>query len=183
VAPLLIGLGVLLLAVILTFNTLVSKRNAYANAFATIDAYLKKRHDLIPNLVEAVKGAMSYERGVLTQLTEMRAQAVSGRLSAAGTVDTENRITTALGSVLDSVENYPTLRANENVLKLQGSLNDIEEQIAAARRAYNSAVTDYNNAVEMFPTNLAASVMQYRPQPLLAAPASEREVVPVPPSL
>ena len=179
--PLFVGVGLLLVAVILVFNALVAKKNAVANAFATIDAYLKKRHDLIPNLVEAVKGAMTYERGVLTQLTEMRAQVLSGRLSAGATVDAENRITTAIGGVLASVENYPALRANENVVKLQGSLNDIEEQIAAARRAYNAAVTDYNNAIEMFPTNLAASAMGYARQPLLTAPPAEREPIAVGP--
>lgn len=174
-----IGIALVLMAIVVVYNTLVSKKNQVRNAFASIDVFLKKRHDLIPNLVEAVKGAMTYEKGVLTELTEMRSRVLSGTLSSRQTVEAENRITTALGGVLVAVENYPVLKANQNVLQLQASLNDIEEQIAASRRAFNAAVTDYNNAVQMFPTNLAASLLGYQAESLFSTPAGEQAAVDV----
>src|SRR5437660_1687155 len=151
--PWLVAVLVVAGAVALTFNSLIAKKNQVRNSFGSLDAFLKKRHDLIPNLVEATRGYMQYERGVLNDLVELRSQARGGGLSSAAAVDVENRITAAFGKVFAVAEQYPDLKASEPILKLQASLNDIEEEIAAARRAYNAAVTDYNNAVEMFPTN------------------------------
>lgn len=171
--------GFVLLVALFLYNSLIAKRNQVQNAFGSIDAFLKKRHDLIPNLVEAVKGYMQYEKGVLKELTELRAQARGGALTTPAAVGVENRITSALGQVFAVVEQYPTLKASEPVMKLQAALNDNEEQIAAARRAYNAAVTDFNNAVEQFPSSLVASMMNLSRQTLFTAPDVERAPVAV----
>lgn len=174
-----IVLALVLLIALFLYNSLIAKRNQVQNAFGSIDAFLKKRHDLIPNLVEAVKGYMQYEQGLLRELTELRSQARPGTLSTPAAVDLENRITSALGQVFAVVEQYPALKASGPVLKLQAALNDNEEQVAAARRAYNAAVTDYNNAVEQFPGNLVASMMRFERQTLFTTPDAERAPVAV----
>jgi len=148
----------------LMYNSLVGKKNQVINVFGSIDAMLKKRYDLLPKLITAVKTYMKHESGVLEKITEMRAKAVSGGLSDDEKVDLDNKITKAVGGIMVAVENYPDLKASQNFLQLQGSMNEIEEQISAARRAYNAAVTDYNNAVEMLPTNILASIIGYKTQ-------------------
>lgn len=174
------GLVIVVTAIVLViYNSLIAKRNQVDNAFGSIDAFLKKRHDLIPNLVAAVKGYMQHEQRLLHDLTELRSKAQAGTLPAPAAVDVENRITAALGQVFAVVEQYPTLKASEPVLKLQAALNDNEEQIAAARRAFNAAVTDLNNAVEQFPSNLVASMMHLERHPLFTTPDAERAPVPV----
>lgn len=165
-----------ILAMIL-YNTLVRKKNQVNNAFAGMDAILKKRYDLIPNLVSTVKTYMKHEREVLTELTELRAKAISGQLTPDDRVDLEKSINKVLGGIMVAVENYPDLKANQNFLQLQGSLNEVEEQISAARRAYNASVTDYNNAIEMFPTNFMASMMKYKQRTLFEIEESERKNV------
>lgn len=180
--PLIILLGVPIVAiliVILLYNSLVGRKNQVDNAFAAIDAHLKKRHDLIPNLVEAVKAYMGHERGILNEITELRAKVLSGGVSSGERVDLENKITKALGNLMVAVENYPNLKASENFLQLQAALNETEEQIAAARRAFNAAVTYYNNAIEMFPTNIMASLMSYQRKQVFEAAAADRENVDV----
>ncbi len=158
----LIGIPIaLLLVFVLLYNSLVGKKNQVTNVFGTIDAMLKKRYDLIPKLIVAVKNYMQHERGVLEEITKMRAEALRGGLSDDERVDLDNKISRLLGGIMVAVENYPQLKASENFLQLQASMNEVEEQISAARRAYNAAVTDYNNAVEMFPTNIVASMMGY----------------------
>jgi LemA protein len=153
---------VLLIFVVLMFNTLIGKKNQVTNVFGSIDALLKKRYDLLPKLITAVKEYMKHERGVLEKITELRAKAVSGRLSDDEQVDLDNKISKLLGGIMVAVENYPQLKASENFMHLQRTMNEVEEQISAARRAYNAAVTDYNNAVEMFPTNIMAGMMSYK---------------------
>lgn len=148
--------------VILLYNSLIGKKNQVINVFGTIDAMLKKRYDLLPKLISTVKTYMKHERGLLEEVTRMRAKAVSSGLSDDEKVDLDNKVTKAIGGIMVAVENYPDLKASQNFLQLQGSMNEIEEQISAARRAYNAAVTDYNNAVEMFPTNILASMMSYK---------------------
>ena len=153
---------VVIAIVVLLYNSLVAKKNQVINVFGTIDAMLKKRYDLLPKLISTVKAYMKHERELLEDITKMRAKAVSGQLSDDEKVDLDNKVTKALGGIMVAVENYPDLKANQNFLQLQGSMNEVEEQISAARRAYNAAVTDYNNAVEMFPTNILASMMSYK---------------------
>jgi LemA protein len=168
---------VLLFLFFLLYNSLINKKNQVENAFAGIDTLLKKRYDLIPNLVATVKQYMQHEAGVLTEVTELRSKALSGGLSSDEAVDLNNKIGRALGGIMVAVENYPDLKASENFQQLQRSLNEVEEQISAARRAFNAAVTDFNNAVEMFPTNLLASMMNYRRRQLFEIPEKERQNV------
>lgn len=174
-----IAVAVVLVVLVFLFNSLVNKKNRTLNAFAGIDALLKKRYDLIPNLVSAVKQYMQHEQGVLTQITQIRTQALAGGLTDDEKVAIDNQMAGALRGLMVAVENYPQLKANENFLQLQAALNEVEEQISAARRAYNATVLEYNNALEMIPTNLIASMMKYRKKMFFEAAESERNVVDV----
>jgi len=168
---------VVLFAAIFIYNSLISKKNQVKNVFGTIDALLKKRYDLLPNLVATVKAYMQHEKDLLREITEMRAKAVSGRMSDDEQVVLDNKLSKMLGSIMVAVENYPDLKANENFMQLQRTMNELEEQISAARRAYNAAVTNFNNAVEMFPTNLAASAMGYKTKNVFEISPEQRENV------
>ncbi len=159
------------------YNSLVGKKNQVTNVFGTIDALLKKRYDLLPKLIATVKAYMKHEKEVLEEITKMRAKAVSGRLSDDEQVELDNVMSKMLGGIMVAVENYPELKANENFLQLQRTMNEVEEQISAARRAYNAAVTDYNNAVEMFPTNILASMIGYRLKKVFEISEEQREDV------
>lgn len=170
----LIILAVLILLVIALYNSLIRKKNDIENAFASIDTMLKKRYDLIPALVDAVKGYMVYERSILTELTSLRSRALSDNLSDEDRVIIENKIRKGLSEILVAVENYPDLKASQNFLKLQGAINETEEQLSASRRAFNAAVTVYNNAVGVFPSNIVASAMKYRKRTLFEIEESEK---------
>ena len=164
--------------IVLIYNSLIAKKNQVMNIFATVDAMLKKRYDLLPNLVAAVKAYMQHERSVLEEITQMRSQAASARLADDEKIVLDNKITKAVGSIMLAVENYPDLKANQNFLQLQRAMTELEEQISAARRAYNAAVTDYNNAVEMFPTNIVAATMNYKRKGLFEITPDQRENIP-----
>ncbi|MEP7127782.1 MAG: LemA family protein [Chitinophagales bacterium] len=166
---------VLLLIPVVLYNSLIRKKNAVGNAFGAIDAMLKKRYDLLPNLVTTVKTYMNYERDTLTKITELRNQATAANISPEQKIQLENQIGGAMRNIMVQVENYPDLKANQNFLQLQGSWNEIEEQISAARRAYNATVNDYNNAVEQFPTNILAGMMHYGMKSYLDVPDEERK--------
>ena len=168
-----------LLVFVFIFNGLVVRRNRCENAFATMDVMLKKRYDLIPNLVETVKGYAKHERELLARVTELRTKSMSGRLPSDEAVVLNNQITGLLRRLLVVVEDYPDLRANENFLQLQRALNEVEEQIAASRRAFNAAILDLNNAVQMFPSSIVASIMGFRQRHFLVTPGEEREVIDV----
>src|ERR1700726_4739299 len=152
----LVVLIVIAVYLVSVYNSLVRVRNQVDNSWRQIDVQLKRRHDLIPNLVEAVKGYMQFERDTLTQVVEARAKAVSAP-DQASRMAAENQITTGMGKLLAVMENYPQLKADENVLKLQEELTTTENQIAYARQAYNDVVLDLNTRIETFPTNLIAS--------------------------
>lgn len=171
--------AVVILIPVIMYNGLIGKKNQVENVFASIDALLKKRYDLIPNLVSTVQTYMKHERGTLTEITELRAKAVSGQLSDDDKVNLDNKMSKLMGGIMVAVENYPDLKANQNFLQLQASLNEIEEQISAARRAYNAAVTAYNNAVEMFPTNIMASMMNFKRKQVFEITEKERQNVDV----
>ena len=170
-----IVVGVVLLSFALMYNGLVRKKNQVENLFASMDAMLKKRTDLIPNLVSTVQQYMQHERETLSELTEMRAKAVSGQLSADEKIALQNQFSKALGGIMVADENYPDLKADQNFINLQSSLNEVEEQISAARRAYNAAVTSYNNAIEMLPTNIMASMMNYQRKNVFEISEAERQ--------
>jgi len=176
--PLIVLIGVLIIGLlipVMMYNTLVGKRNQIHNIFGTMDALLKKRWDLIPNLVSTVKGYADHERGLFEAVTEARAQAQKGQLSQDQQVGLENSFMQLLGVVRATVENYPDLKASDNFMHLQRTLNELEEQISAARRAYNASVTDYNNSVQMFPTNIIAGMFNFNEKTLFQIEAAERE--------
>jgi len=166
-----------LFVIILIYNSLIGKKNQVKNVFATIDVLLKKRYDLIPQLVAAVKGYMRHERGLLEEITKARARAVSGRLSDDEQVLLDNTVSKALGGIMVAVENYPDLKADKSFMHLQRTMTEVEEQISAARRAYNAAVEAFNNAVEMFPTNIIASMMGYKTRSFFEIGEDERRRV------
>lgn len=172
-----IALGLLVLFTIIAYNRFVRLRNQADQAFSSIDVMAKKRYDLIPNLVAAVEKYMQHERATLVEITEMRARAMEGQLSPNERVDLENQITRSLGNIRVAVENYPELKASENFQQLQGSLNEVEEQLSAARRAYNASVTEYNNAVQLFPSNVFAPIFNFKSRKWLETPEQERENV------
>lgn len=175
----LIVAGVIFLIIVFMYNTLISKKNQVENIFAGLDTILKKRYDLLPNLIASVQEYMVHEQITLEKMTELRSKAVTSTLDNRETIALDKQITSMLGNLMVSVENYPTLKANENFLHLQGTLGELEEQISAARRAYNQSVTDYNNAIEMFPTNFMAKVMKLGRKEVFSVPASERQNVDV----
>lgn len=164
VVILLVLVALVLMAVSL-YNRLVKLRNNREQAFADIDVQLKQRHDLIPQLVEAVKGYMQHERGVLTEITEARANAMKA-VTINDKIAAETRLSTALDGLKVSVEAYPDLKASQNFLDLQNEISDIENKIAAARRFFNSATKELNVAIEVFPSNLIATLFNFRREPM-----------------
>jgi LemA protein len=153
------ALLVVLLAVaawaVLTYNGLVTLRNQVQNAWKQIDVQLKRRHDLIPNLVAAVKGAMEFERGTLERVIEARNRAVAAA-NVRESAEAEQALSRALRQLFALVENYPTLRANENVLRLQEELTTTENQLGFARQFYNDMVMRFNTRQEVVPANVIA---------------------------
>jgi LemA protein len=159
---LLVVVGVIVAFVIGIYNGLVGRRNRIDEALAQIQVQLKRRHDLIPNLVNAVKGYMNFEQKVLTDVTNARAQAVSaGAQGVAAQAQAENMLTSTLRSLFAVVENYPELKANQNVLSLQEELTTTENQISFSRQHYNASVLDYNNAIQVFPNSLLAGMFGF----------------------
>lgn len=173
---LLIVVAVLILYLIAAYNSLVSIKNQVDNAWRQIDVQLKRRHDLIPNLVEAVKGYMQFERETLTQVVEARAKAVSAP-DQASRMAAESQITAGLGKLLAVMENYPQLKSDQNVMQLQEELTTTENQIAFSRQAYNDAVMELNTRIEKFPTNIIASNFGFHASEYFKA-APEEQAVP-----
>lgn len=156
-----VGIVVFLFLIIRWYNALINYKNRVSQARASIDVYFKMRHDLIPNLVASVKTYMEHERSLLERITEIRTK-LSEEVQDEEKFKLEAELSGLLRRLIIVSENYPQLRANENFLQLQNSLFEIEDRLSAARRAYNGAVTDYNNALEMFPTNFIAKLIGLR---------------------
>ena len=154
-------LFILFLMIISLYNRLVRLRNNREQAFADIDVQLRLRHDLIPQLVDSVKGYMGHERGVLTEITEARANAMKAT-SINEKIAAETRLSTALEGLKVSVEAYPDLKASQNFMNLQNEIADVENKLAAARRFFNSATKELNVAVEMFPSNVIATLFNFK---------------------
>lgn len=171
----LITLVVVAVIGILMYNSLISKKNQVDNIFASVDTVLKKRFDLIPNLVSSVEKYMDHEKEILTKVTQLRSQAMQSGISDEEKISLDAKLTDALKSINIAMEAYPDLKANQNVIHLQQSLNEIEEQISAARRAYNQSVTDLHNAIEMFPTNIIANFMGLEHRALFEINSNERQ--------
>jgi LemA protein len=164
----------------MTFNRLVAMRNRMRGAWADVDTLLKRRADLIPNLVQAVRGYMDHEEGTLSRVTEARARAASagsGPENAAARAEAENALTAGLRQLFAVAESYPDLKANQNVLDLQHQLGETENDIASARRYYNAVVRDFNTLRETFPNVLIAGPFGFRPGEFFElADAAQREV-------
>jgi len=175
--------------VIGAYNRLVSLRNVFKNAFAQIDVQLKRRYDLIPNLVETAKAYMKHERETLEAVIRARAGAMAANSAAAANpgeasamkqlVAAEGTLSGALGKLFALAEAYPDLKANQNMMQLSEELTSTENKIAFARQAFNDSVMSYNNAVEQFPGNLIAGLFSFRQAELLAATESAEEKKPV----
>lgn len=159
-----------------TYNSLVTKRNMCRNAFASIDVNLKKRHDLIPQLVATVRGFMVHERDVLEKLTALRTQAEKLQAPTTKRAAVEAEIGDNVGRVLMRAEAYPELKSVENFVHLQRSLVEVEEQLSASRRAYNAATMELNNAVQSAPNNLVAGMFGFEEGQFFEAGSAERDV-------
>jgi LemA protein len=166
-----------ILFVVGIYNGLVTRRNRVDEANAQIQVQLKRRHDLIPNLVNAVKGYMDFEKGVLVTVTEARGNAISaGSQGIAAQAQAENALTGALKSLFAVVENYPDLKANQNVLALQEQLTTTENQISFARQHYNATVLDFNNSLQTFPNVLIAGPFGFTKREFFEAEPEAAEV-------
>ena len=151
-----------ILWVIVTYNVFIRLRHQLENAWKQIDVQLKRRHDLIPNLLETVKGYMKYEQDTLEKVMEARSKAVSARTVQAS-AEAENILTQTLGRIFALMENYPDLKANENVLRLQEELTTTENQISFSRQYYNDLVMRFNMKQEIFPSSLIAKIFNFKP--------------------
>jgi len=170
---------VLVLWVIFAFNRLVTFQNRAKEALSDIDVQLKRRHDLIPNLVETVKGYAAHERELFEKVTEARARAM-GAKTLPEKANAENALSATLKTLFAVTENYPQLRAAENFLELQRELTDTEDKIQAARRFYNTNVRDLNIKIETFPANLVASIFGFKKMDFFGVEdAAEKEPVAV----
>ena len=172
---LLAGFGLIVLVyVILAYNGLVKLRVMSDAAWADIDVQLKRRHDVIPNLVETVKGYAAHERGTFEKVTEARTRAVSASGPAARAL-AEGALTQALQSLFAVAENYPQLRAAENFAQLQTQISAIEDQIQLARRFYNAVVRDFNTRIAQFPANVIAGMFSFQRREFFEAAGDERQ--------
>lgn len=163
-------LGIVLLWLVITYNSLINRRNQVRYAFASTDVQLKKRHDLVPNLVETVKGFAGHERQVLESVTRARTEAAA---KGAGWQAQEN-LHQQLGTLIARAEAYPELKSDRNFVMLQRQLAECEAQIAAARRSYNASIMDYHNSIEMVPSSLVAGMFGFRHLPAFEIAVAER---------
>jgi LemA protein len=181
-ATLLIIAALLVLFGIVIYNRLVALRQNRKNAFADIDVQLKQRSDLIPNLVETVKGYATHEKGTMENVTAARARAAQAN-SMGERVAAENALSGALMNLLAVAENYPDLKANQNFLRLQEELSDIENKIAAARRFFNNATDEYNTAIQQFPAVLLAGPFGFRAEEFFGIAADQRAAAEIAPKV
>lgn len=160
------------------YNSLIKRRNWVGEAFSQIDVQLQRRNDLIPNIVNTVKGYAEHESGTLEKVIQARQQLVNLPQDASPEEVNalSNQLSGALSRLLVVAEQYPELKANTNFLQLQSTLEDTEKQIATARQLYNSAATQYNNSIETVPNNIVAGVHGFQRQNLLETPAEDRQV-------
>ncbi|WP_010631805.1 LemA family protein [Sporolactobacillus vineae] len=167
-------IAIIVIFFIVSYNGLVKYRNWVQESFSQIDVQLKRRHDLIPNLVETVKGYAKHEKETLSQVIEARNRLVSG--TPQQRIEADNQIEGALRSIFALAESYPDLKANQNFLSLQEELATTENKVAYSRQLYNKTVKDYNIKRESFPTNLIAGLFGFKREELLTIPETDREV-------
>lgn len=175
-------LVIFIIWIISLYNGLVRLRNRRQNAFADIDVQLRQRHDLVPQLVETVKGYASHEKDLLLKVTEARTAALAAT-TIDGKIAAEQQLSSALQGLKVQVEAYPDLKANQNFLQLQEELSDIENKLAASRRFFNGATTEYNNAVESFPGNLVARNFGFQKEIMFDLGTDTRKTMEEPPKV
>ena len=175
-------IAVLAIWLVAIYNGLVSFRNNRENAFADIDVQLKQRHDLIPQLLGAVKGYMEHERGTLEAITQARSRAMSAG-SINEKIEAEQELSSALKGLSIQVEAYPDLKASQNFMQLQTEISDIENKLAAVRRYFNAATKELNIAVQKFPNNIFASMFGFKTEPMFDLGVAGREQMDVAPEV
>lgn len=163
---------VLLLLIASSYNTLVGLRQKVKNAWSQIDVQLQRRFDLVPNLVESVKGYMKHESDVLTKVTEIRSSWANAK-TVSEKAELDNQLSNTLKTIMAVSESYPDLKANQNFLDLQASLNNTEDKISYSRQFYNDTVTSYNTKIEQFPSNIIASMFHFTSETLFEVDNSE----------
>ena len=173
-----IFLGLLVLYAVIVYNGLIRRKNRASEALSDIDVQTKRRYDLIPNLIESVKGYMAHEKGVLENVTKARTEALNAEGNPVEKAEQENMLSGTLKTLFAVSENYPDLKANANFLDLQRELADTENKIQASRRFYNSTVMELNNMVQSFPSNLIAGMFGFKEQKFFKV-SSEAEKEPV----
>ena len=176
-------LAIVILWLIATFNGLIRSKNRVDEAYSDIDVQLKRRYDLIPNLVETVKGYMTHERETLVKLTEARTAAMSANTNAGASLADREKAENALSSTLKTLfavtENYPELKASQNFMQLQDEIADTENKIQASRRFYNGNVRDFNTQIQVFPTNMFAGMLKFAKYEFFQATETEKQNVQV----
>lgn len=176
---LIVVLVLIVLWLVFVYNRLVVLKNRVREASADIDVQSRRRYDLIPNLVETVKGYMQHEKTVLENVTAARSALLSAGSDIHKKAEAENMLSGALKTLFAVAENYPQLRASENFLKLQDELSDTENKLQAARRFYNTNVRDFNTAIERFPNNLITKILGFKPYEFFEAELKEKEAIKV----
>lgn len=169
---------IIVIAVFVTYNSFVRENNKVKEAFATMDVYLKKRWDLIPNIVETVKGYAKHEKSTLTEVIKMRNSAYDN-MSDDEKIKANEKLSSGIGKIMALAEAYPELKANENFKDLSNQLTKIEDEIANSRKYYNATVRDFNNKVEIFPSNIIAKFLGYKTKNMFEANEEERQNVKV----
>jgi LemA protein len=164
-----------MIAIWATYNNLVSKRNQVDNAYGALDAMLKKRYDLLPNLISVVKIYMDHERTTLMDIATLSEKRDVDKINPEEKHDIDSKVGSTMNNILQQTSKYPGLKSDSQFSRLQASWNEAEEQIAAARRAYNSAVTEYNNAYEGFPGNMFAKNMNFAHKAVLETAEEEKQ--------
>lgn len=172
-----IAVGIIVLYAIFVFNRMIVLRNRVKTSWSQIDVQLKRRYDLIPNLIESVKGYMKHEKGTLTEITKMRSNLMSG--SPEARLKASDSITNALKTIFAVSEDYPKLRASENFMQLQEELSGTESKIAYSRQALNDSVLGYNNSIQQFPGKIFASVFGFKEEAFFKTEEKERRPVKV----
>jgi len=170
--------GVVVIAVVSMYNGLITLKNRVEEAWSDIDVQLKRRYDLIPNLINTVKGYAAHEKEVFEKVTEARTRAMNAG-STQEKADAENMLSGTLKSLFAVSENYPELKANQNFLELQRELTDTEDKIMASRRFYNGNVRDFNTKIEIFPTNILAGILKFAKREFFETTVGEKENVKV----
>ena len=164
---------ILLIYILITYNSFINSRNLVKEAFSTMDIYLKKRWDLIPNLIEVVKGYSKYENETLTKITSLRSSSYD-ELTMNNKIDINEELSKCLSNIFAVSENYPELKANELYTNLSNNLISIEDEIANSRKYYNGTVRNFNNKIQMFPNNLLAKLFRFKEYKMFEANAEEK---------